>query len=62
LIVGLTYQVGTQAIESNMSLFPPREAGWQWERWSFRLVDYEYGSWMELEVRDLTPHPLRVAP
>ncbi len=62
LMVALTYRVGTQSIESNLNLFPPREAEWQWERWSFRLVDYDYGAWMELEVRDLTPRPLQVVP
>ncbi len=62
LMVALACRVDGQEIASGVRLLPPAEAEWQWERWRFRLVDYAYDAWMQLEVHDLAPHALRVDP
>ncbi len=62
LMVAVTYRVSGRATSAQVSLFPPHETRWQWQRWSFRLVDHEYGAWMKLEVHELTPRALEVGP
>jgi hypothetical protein len=62
LIVHMRYVEGGRAYEGSTSLFPPREATWDWHALRFSLRAHEYGEHMDVTVaeRPLRPVAARV--
>ena len=51
LITNLTFDPDGENVGEYVSLFPPEEATWRWRNYDFRLVDWDYGQRIDLEVR-----------
>ena len=51
LLVMVSYRDGEKALETQVySLFPPADDRWRWRDVQVRVVEYEYGRSMVLEI------------